>query len=402
MNHLPSKKFQIIIFFFCSFCFCLSSVEAQNLLWKFKTADRVYSSPAIAAHALFIGSGDHHLYALDKKDGRLLWKFQTGGAVHSSPLYRDGVVYASSADAYLYAVDAKTGKLIWKFASGGEKVYDTWDYYLSSPVADEDRLYWGSGDGHIYALQAATGKLLWQAATGDVVHADAAVDSTRLYIGSFDGYFYCLNKYNGELIWKFNTLGDAYFPKGEVQKAALIKNGTVYFGSRDYNIYALDAATGVGRWNQREKFSWIVATPFFYKDNIYFGTSDSHAFYALGAGYGEDRWKLKLNMRVYGSAVAHDSLLYFGCFNGKLYGVSPDSGIIRFQFQTEGSKKNFYSVYDANEEFRKDFKLYGDQFMESEKKIHTLGSILCTPAVSDDVIYFGSSDGYVYAVKLKQ
>lgn len=377
------------------------STGAQQVAWKFQTGNRVYSSATVSNNKVFIGSGDSCLYALNSTTGALLWKLRTGGAVHSTPLVNHNTVYAASFDGKLYAADEATGALRWTFASGGEKMYDLWDYYLASPTESEGVLYWGSGDKNIYALDPKTGKALWHYPTGDVVHATPVADSNRLYTGSFDGYLYCLDKKSGKLIWKFKTIGDTYFPKGEIQKAVAVKDGIVYFGSRDYNIYALDAQTGTGHWNMKERGSWIIATPLAYGDNIYFGTSDTHQFYALGARAGEDRWKLRLPMRVYGSAVAVDSTLFFGCFNGKLYGVNAQSGKTTFQFQTEGSRRNYPTVYGNNEEFRPGFALYGEQFRESEKQIHTLGSILSTPAVAGNLVYFGSSDGYVYAVKWK-
>lgn len=377
------------------------SSAAQQVAWKFKTGGRVYSSAATTHNKVFIGSGDSCLYALNRQTGALLWKVKTGGAVHSTPLVYNGTVYAASFDGKLYAADEATGILRWTFTSGGEKMHDLWDYYLSSPIVSDGLLYWGSGDKNLYALDPATGKEAWRYTTGDVVHATPAVDSNRLYIGSFDGHLYCLNKKNGKLIWKFKTIGDTYFPKGEIQKGVTVHGGVVYFGSRDYNIYALDAKTGTGHWNRKEMGSWVIATPLIYGDNIYFGTSDTHRFYALGKDYGEDRWTLKLNMRVYGSAVAVDSTIFFGCFNGRLYGVDAHSGRTTFQFQTEGSRKNYQTVYGNNDEFRPGFALYGDGFLESEKQLHTLGSILSTPTLVDNIIYFGSSDRHVYAVKWK-
>ncbi|MDX5482079.1 MAG: hypothetical protein LPK07_10405, partial [Hymenobacteraceae bacterium] len=65
--------------------------------------------------------------------------------------------------------------------------------------------------------------------------------------------------------------------------------------------------------------------------------------------------------------------------------------------------QNYSSVYDEQGEFRKDFVLYGETMEaveNSESKIHALGSILSKPAINEEVIYFGSSDGYLYAVKL--
>ena len=384
----------LLLFILLSF-----TTGAQQLLWKFKTAGRVYSSASINKNKVFIGSGDSCLYALNQQTGALLWKLRTGGAVHSTPLVYNNTVYAASGDGILYALDEATGASRWTFRSGGEKMYDLWDYYLSSPVVSDGVLYWGSGDRNIYALDPQTGKVLWHYTTGDVVHATPVVDSNRLYVGSFDGNLYCLDKKSGALIWKFKTIGDQYFPKGEIQKAVAVHKDVVYFGSRDYNIYALDAKTGTGHWNMKEKGSWVIATPLVYGENIYFGTSDTHRFYALGAAYGEDRWTLKLNMRVYGSAVAADSTVFFGCFNGKLYGVEAGSGRTTFLFQTESSRKNYYSIYGDNDDFRPGFALYGDQFQESERQLHTLGSILSTPAIAGNIIYFGASDGYIYAVK---
>ncbi|MDX5420734.1 MAG: PQQ-like beta-propeller repeat protein, partial [Hymenobacteraceae bacterium] len=196
---------------------------------------------------------------------------------------------------------------------------------------------------------------------------------------------------------------DTHFPKGEIQEGAMVQDGVVYFGSRDYNLYALDAKTGRGRWNMKERGSWVVATPLLYKDKLYVGTSDTHAFYSLSKTDGEVQWKIPLNMRVYGAAIAHEDILYFGCFNGRLYGVDSASGKIVWEFQTESSKKNYSSIYNEQGEFRKDFVLYGETMEaveNSESKIHALGSILSKPAINEEVIYFGSSDGYLYAVKL--
>ena len=43
-------------------------IHSQNKpIWTFETSNRVYSSTIIENNILYIGSGDEHLYALDKK-----------------------------------------------------------------------------------------------------------------------------------------------------------------------------------------------------------------------------------------------------------------------------------------------------------------------------------------------
>ena len=60
------------------------------------------STPAITEGVVYVGSTDSHLYAVDSKTGQEKWKFKTGDRIVSSPAVADGVVYFAG-DA-LYAV----------------------------------------------------------------------------------------------------------------------------------------------------------------------------------------------------------------------------------------------------------------------------------------------------------
>src|SRR6266487_2507511 len=78
--------------------------ELHGVLWKFKTDGQVYSSPAIADGAVFAGSTDGNLYAIDAESGRQKWKFATKGRITSSPAVHAGIVYFESYDSNFYAV----------------------------------------------------------------------------------------------------------------------------------------------------------------------------------------------------------------------------------------------------------------------------------------------------------
>ena len=392
---------KILIFLLLFVVNLIPSYSQGDILWKFNTKDRIYSSPIIDGDIAYIGSGDHYFYAINKKTGYKVWDFKTGGAIHSSPFILNNLVYFASKDGNLYAVDKTDGSLNWKFESEGEKKYDLWDYYLSSPKGDEEKIYWGCGDGNLYAIEGSNGQLKWKFKTKGIIHASPIIYNDNIYIGSYDGNFYCIDKENGSLVWKFKTVGASYFPKGEIQKAALVKDDVVYFGSRDYNIYALDASTGIGKWNMREVNGWIIATPTIFKDNIYFGTSDAHLFFSMNKISGSINWTIPVNMRVYGSAIAHNDVLYFGTFDGKVMGIDHLTGQKKWEFQTESSKLNYSKMYNEKGEFKEGFELYGNGYEESEILIHSLGSVLSTPVIDNEIIYFGSSDGNIYAVKLK-
>jgi len=245
-------------------------------------------------------------------------------------------------------------------------------------------------------------KLIWKHQTGGKITATPCIQQSNAYYGSEDGNVYCTSITTGKTIWKFKTIGDRFFPKGEIQKAALVTSDAVYFGSRDYNLYALNKSTGTGLWNMKEYGSWIIATPLEKEKRIFFGTSDSHAFYSLNNFYGEIQWKAALPLRSYNTPVGYDTLIFAGCFDGCIYGFGQSTGKIQWKFQTDGSKKNYATVYDSTGHFRKDFTIYGNDSttVASEQKIMNLGAILSTPVIKEGILYCGSADGCLYAVKI--
>src|ERR1017187_6945305 len=78
----------------------------------------VISSPAVANGAVYVGSLDNNVYALNAATGAKLWQFTTGNSVWSSPAVANGVVYVGSFDNNVYALLAGTGAKLWQFTTG--------------------------------------------------------------------------------------------------------------------------------------------------------------------------------------------------------------------------------------------------------------------------------------------
>jgi outer membrane protein assembly factor BamB len=106
-------------------------------------------------------------------------------------------------------------------------------------------------------------------------------------------------------------------------------------------------------------------------------------------------------MRVYGTAASLNNQVFFGCFNGKLYGVNSQTGTTETEFQTQESRSHYSQIYKADDTFRDDFVLYGDDILKSEQQILSLGSILSSILVDHQTLYFGDTNGHFYAIKIK-
>ncbi|MBS2213228.1 PQQ-binding-like beta-propeller repeat protein [Carboxylicivirga mesophila] len=385
------------------FLLCISHyISAQDtLLWQFKAESGIYSSPVVEDY-IYFGDNASNLYALSKQTGKPIWTARVKGAIKSKPCVYNELIIINDASGSIQAFDRLSGSEIWTFTMDDEKTVDMWDYYLSSPVVHKGIVYIGSGDQHVYALNAENGELVWKYRTVGVVHASAVIYDEKVLIGSFDGYFYALDGDTGQLVWKFKTVGDKYFPNGAIQKAACVYKDKVIFGSRDFNVYALDVTSGRGHWNYKERGSWVIATPLLIDDNLYFGTSDTHRFYCFNADDGAVQWQKELNMRVYGTAADCNGIVYFGCFNGKLYGMSAQSGDVVFEFQTAESHQRYAQLFKSETEFADGVELYGADSKEVEQQILGLGAFLSSPVIENDILYIGDANGNFYAISVKQ
>ena len=231
--------------------------------WEFKTGARITSTAAVSNNAVFFESFDGHFYALDATTGALRWKFAVPGerrfaAKHlhgvipaaetmpdpfdfylSSPAVWNGAVYFGSGDGNVYALDAKTGAVKWKYQTG--------DVVHASPAIADGMLFVGSWDSWFYALDAATGALKWRFRTGEdaAIHNQQGIQSSAVvadgmvYFGCRDSNLYALDEKTGAKHWTFNNKGSW------VIGSPAVRNGVVYAATSDTGqFYALDGKTG--------------------------------------------------------------------------------------------------------------------------------------------------------------
>lgn len=394
--------------------------QAVAMKWAFKTDGPIFGSPAVANGVVYIGSADGYFYAVHQNSGEQKWKFETRGQIASSPAVANGMVYFSSYDSGFYALDAETGERKWRFlteyekrfeAKGlhgtspkGQTIPDAFDLLMSSPVVFSGRVYFGSGDGNVYALDAQTGVLQWKFTTKDVVHSSPAVANNTIYIGSWDSYLYALDAETGAEKWRFKAGEDPvnYNQVGFTSSPAVI-DGVVYVGCRDAHVYAIDAATGRKKWDYYTSRAWVTATPAVRDGWVYVGTGDSQRLHALDAKTGRVRFTLDAKTGIYSSVALAGELAYFGALNGRMYAVDIKSGKVVWEFQTEASKNDPLKVLNPDGTRNRSFftRVFGDfqDMYITWAKNFSVGAIVSSPVIDRGELYFGSTDGVLYALK---
>lgn len=371
------------------------------------------SSPAVGEGMVFVGSLDEKVYAFDADNGEKIWSFETGGEegsggkVDSSPVVADGTVYVGSRDNNLYALDADTGDKEWSF--------ETEDMITSSPAFWNGNIYFGSRDDNIYSLKAEDGKFNWSYQTDDIVHSSPAVIKSVHNKEEVSGFSQQVSRFYEF----FGELGEIYmlqigfvlgiillsylflglsnplsiqglailfftgvcvvlvFLPGTIQEVQ--ESGTVYIGSRDGSLYALNADNGSLVW-EYDNISpgkgpvFINTSPAVTDGNVYFGSSNGK-IYALDSEKGNLEWQFQTDYRIgYSSPAAVDGMIYEASFDGRYYALDADDGEKVWSFEVLGyARKRGYAISSPAVYENKVF-VTSSPFEAGGSKVYALGS----------------------------
>jgi outer membrane protein assembly factor BamB len=279
-------------------------------------------------------------------------------------------------------------------------------------------------------VDAASGDLKWKFKTESRVTSSPAVDDGVIYFESYDGNFYAVDASSGRERWHFRTGGERRYagehlhgfePVAETMpdifdvylSSPAVVAGTVYFGSGDGNVYALDAHTGQLKW----KFATgdvVHASPAIADGMVFLGSWDSY-FYALDATTGQQKWRFKTGddshihnqVGIQSSAAVADGMVYFGCRDSNLYALDEHTGEKKWMVNNKGSWVIGSPAVRAGTVY---FATSDSGFLYAVKAstgaiVFTLSSkrwpMFSSPAIAAGTLYVGTHAGKLMAVDLK-
>lgn len=245
-----------------------SNVGRLKLKWAFAfpNAVRARSHPMLAGGALYVGSHDGTVYALERQTACVRWAFTASAEVRTGIVVSDWQAgdKAARPRAYfgdilgnVYSVDAITGALVWRdradahssvMITGTPTLYDGRLYVPVSSLeviaAAEASYQCCTFRGSVVAYEAASGARVWQAfsveeaptkrgknsagtdlygPSGAPIWNSPAIDARRgqLYVGSGENYsspatrtsdsVLAIDLKSGRIRWAYQgTIGDAW------------------------------------------------------------------------------------------------------------------------------------------------------------------------------------------------
>ena len=187
--------------------------------------------------------------------------------------------------------------------------------------------------------ESTSRQMMWLGQAPDKGHmyaAPAIGEDGTLYVGTWDKHFLAFNTTSPNPIWKAPS-GTATFTD-KIVGGALVNGDLVYVGLGDKGLTALNRKTGSEMWTFKDTQYGVWSTPVIADGTLYFGSLD-HYLYALDAQSGKLKGKIDLGGAIGATPLIVDTTLYVGTFDNKFYAISvfnPGAMKIINTFVTEG------------------------------------------------------------------
>lgn len=189
--------------------------------------------------------GNSGLYGLSGATGRRLWVDGGYGDTYGRPGFADGRIYVRNTyTSVTQALDPRTGRTVWK----ADDCSDTGGLVAAPAVVDHT--VYTEVDGRFGALDAPSGKCLWE--TGDDGGSDGDDDDSAddaddngntpavtggVAVVAAHGHAVAVDAETGDDRWRTDLHTDGDTP-------AAAGHGSVFVGTEEGTLYALDAETG--------------------------------------------------------------------------------------------------------------------------------------------------------------
>jgi outer membrane protein assembly factor BamB len=281
---------------------------------------------------------------------RTRWMVRTGYYIEFPPAVAYGRVLIPQLRGRLFSVDARSGQVKWrKFFKGsctaaspavGRGVW--YQPFVPGPCSYGDR----RKKGFVAAIRVAGGAILWRY-RGPPSESSPVLRNGTLYFGSWDHRLYALDVRGPKpkLRWTFRA-------DGELNAAPAYSSGTLYIGSVKGSLYAVDAKSGKLRWRARSFKRFLrgreefYATPTVAYGRVYVGNTDG-TVYAFGATTGRLLWARPAGSYVYTAAAVWKRKVFVGTYDGFFLALDAATGDVVWRHDTKGSVHGAPTVMDG-------------------------------------------------------
>ena len=322
-----------------------------KLGWTYNAPYPIGSSVAVADGLVIAGDNGGNLHAVHAASGTAAWIYRGSNSVVGRPTILDKKVIFAQGDGTITALSLSSGAVIWQYAPPAESYAA--DTVVDGATAGDGKVFFVKGDGKMVALSAENGKILWTYGTGQEMRSAPYFSEGIVFLGEQRGVFSAVNSKTGKRDWGGGAGGAINTPVPD--------GGNVYFSSWAGSVQSVRIKGVVPQW-KTDVGDPVTTPPSIGEDKIFVGTANGKVA-ALSKADGSVLWNFDTQGgTVLGTPAVAEGLVFVGGGQGTLFVLDAKDGALRFTFATGGG-------------------------------------INGASAFSGGVLFLGSADGNLYAIR---
>jgi eukaryotic-like serine/threonine-protein kinase len=238
----------------------------------------------------------------------------------------------------------------------------------------------------------ASASLLWRYQTENEVRATPAVSQDTVFIGSYDNNLHAINRSTGTLRWKFPT-------EGGICVTPALSRSSVIFGSQDFNVYSVNQSIGKEEWRYRT-WNRVHSSPRIFENRLYIGSDDMY-IHAVEPATGIMIWRYQAYREIWSSAAYDNGTVFIGSSDSSVYAVDALTGEHKWRFRAQAEVISSPAVMDGYVYFgSKDYAVYAVDVKSGWQawRTPTEGHVISSPLIVDDQLFIGSTDNHLYCL----
>jgi outer membrane protein assembly factor BamB len=272
----------------------------------------------------------------------------------------------------------------------------------ASPVARSGIVYIGDVDGNFHALRADDGAEEWTWSGRMPLYGEALTTDDTVYFLDEQGALVCLGRTDGHLKWRL-ALSETARVAAPAQAnptfnhrtaVPVIDAGTLYVGSVDGTIFALEAATGKVLWRHAAGAP-VYSAVAIDGDELVAGCYDGTVL-KINRHTHQETGRTKLGGAIASAPVVAGNTIVVGCRDYLLYGLKRANLAVgwrdSFWFSWIESTPNLVdgAIYIGGSDYRRVSKINPASGV-ADWTTDVGGLTWGTPVVTTDTIYAGTS-----------
>lgn len=292
---------------------------------------------AISDNYIYVPEKDGKMQILDS-DFKKVFDVSVPGEIRSiSSVSTDTMMYLVSSIKTIYCFD-KLGIPKWSLPVGGD--------VQSTPAIDikRNRIYTGVSNNNLFGINRTTGVVEWLYRTKRPVSQPGVIIGSDSLLAITDDGEVLLFDLDAPIVdSQMKPIAQFSLNTSTSSAPAIDKEGNVYVPAiyGQFIKFHFNKTTGEGEivWNKPYNANPQVSPSLGKDGTIYLGSPDSK-LYAIDPSDGAEIWSLTLDAAVSNTATINThGVVYVGTVNGTLYAIS-DNGIVLWKFESGSAIAN--------------------------------------------------------------